>query len=114
MVQAKMKKGNIRRNIKKKRKKKERIKNIKSLYRSIFRATELHINHFFRRNEEEEEQEEGEVVEPHPLVSVTDINPEDIPEVPTNKFLLRAGGSKEEKRGGKLSYSIIINNIFRR
>lgn len=61
------------------------------------------INHIiFRKDEESEEKEEGEVVEPHPLVSITEINPEDIPEVPTNKFLMR-GDSKDDKRDGKNS-----------
>ena len=39
---------------------------------------------------EEVEEEEGE---PHPLVSVTKIDPDEIPEVPANKFLYRAGST---------------------
>jgi len=44
--------------------------------------------------------EEGEIREseeddgkPHPLVSVTKIDPDEIPEVPANKFLYRAGST---------------------
>ncbi|KAJ8962010.1 hypothetical protein NQ314_005792 [Rhamnusium bicolor] len=44
----------------------------------------------------QESEEEGELVEPHPLVTVTDINPEDIPDVPVNKFLMRAGETKKD------------------
>lgn len=40
-------------------------------------------------------------------MSITDINPEDIPEVPTNKFLMR-GDSKDDKRDGKY-FSITIS-----
>lgn len=66
----------------------------------MFNITKF-INYIIsRKDEESEEKEEGEVVEPHPLVSVTEINPEDIPEVPTNKFLMR-GDSKDDKRDGK-------------
>ncbi|XP_011173499.1 peptidyl-prolyl cis-trans isomerase cyp11 [Solenopsis invicta] len=36
------------------------------------------------------EEDEGE---PHPLVSVTKIDPDEIPEVPANKFLYRAGST---------------------
>lgn len=36
------------------------------------------------------------MVEPHPLVTVTDINPEDIPDVPVNKFLMRGGENKKD------------------
>lgn len=60
------------------------------------------VHNFSRKDEDGEEKEEGEVVEPHPLVSISDINPEDIPEVPTNKFLMRGGETKfDDKRGGK-------------
>jgi peptidyl-prolyl isomerase G (cyclophilin G) len=40
----------------------------------------------------ESEAEEGEVAdegEPHPLVTITNINPEEIPDVPPNRFLFR-------------------------
>lgn len=70
------------------------------MYYYIITCFKISKTFFFRKDEEE--KEEGEVEEPHPLVSVTDINPEDIPEVPTNKFLLRGGDSKDEKRGGKI------------
>ncbi|KAJ8920399.1 hypothetical protein NQ315_005265 [Exocentrus adspersus] len=49
-----------------------------------------------------ETEEEGELVEPHPLVTVTDIKPEDIPDVPVNKFLMR-GGAEGKKDGEKRS-----------
>lgn len=60
------------------------------------------IIYFFRNEEEiDDEKEEGEVDEPHPLVSITEIDPKDIPEVPANKFLMRGGETKkEDKRGG--------------
>ncbi|CAH0552661.1 unnamed protein product [Brassicogethes aeneus] len=45
---------------------------------------------------EEDSEEEGEVKDLHPLVTLTDIKPEDIPNVPTNRFLLRRGASKDE------------------
>ncbi|KAJ8950712.1 hypothetical protein NQ318_012792, partial [Aromia moschata] len=48
------------------------------------------------KENQHESEEEGEVVEPHPLVTVTDINPEDIPDVPVNKFLMRGGENKKE------------------
>nr|XP_023025914.1 peptidyl-prolyl cis-trans isomerase G-like [Leptinotarsa decemlineata] len=44
------------------------------------------------------DEEEGEVIEPHPLVTVTNINLEDIPEVPKNKFLMRGGDKKENEK----------------
>lgn len=46
----------------------------------------------------EESEEEGEVNENdvHPLVSVSNINPEDIPDIPVNKFLMRSGGTKDK------------------
>lgn len=62
--------------------------------------------------EDDDEKEEGEVIEPHPLVSITDIKPEDIPEVPTNKFLMRGGDAKtDDKRGGKIMH--YFHNIRR-
>ncbi|XP_017781537.1 PREDICTED: peptidyl-prolyl cis-trans isomerase G [Nicrophorus vespilloides] len=54
--------------------------------------------------EDEEERcvvsEEGEVKEDemHPLVTLSNINPEDIPDVPTNKFLMRATGDRKDNR----------------
>lgn len=61
----------------------------------------------YSKESDQDAEEEGEVTEPHPLVSVTNINPEDIPEVPENKFLMRGGrvdnkkesNRKDEKRG---------------
>lgn len=32
----------------------------------------------------------------HPLVSISNINPDDIPDVPTNKFLMRGGTDRKE------------------
>ncbi|RZC33671.1 peptidyl-prolyl cis-trans isomerase G, partial [Asbolus verrucosus] len=43
-------------------------------------------------------EEEGELKELHPLATVTDINPEDIPDVPFNKFLMRGPQEKEKDR----------------
>lgn len=57
---------------------------------------------------ESSDAEEGEVKEDelHPLVSVTDINPEEIPDIPVNKFLMRGGPTnmdkgKKDKRSDK-------------
>lgn len=63
----------------------------------------------FRDEEEAQSEEEGEVKDPHPLVQVTDINPEDIPDVPFNKFLMRGGNNKEndqkvEKTDGRREF----------
>lgn len=80
-----------RKNTKKIRKRKKRIKKRRSKY--VINTFELHINEFFHRKEDSEE--EGEVKDIHPLVTVTDINPEDIPDVPFNKFLMR--GPQENK-----------------
>ncbi|CAG9856510.1 unnamed protein product [Phyllotreta striolata] len=53
-----------------------------------------------RRQKKEEksegEKDEGEL-EPHPLVTVTNINPDDIPEVPKNKFLMRGENKKDNE-----------------
>lgn len=32
----------------------------------------------------------------HPLVTVSNINPEDIPDVPVNKFLMRGANAKDK------------------
>nr|CAD7460645.1 unnamed protein product [Timema tahoe] len=53
-----------------------------------------------------EEGELGEEGEPHPLVTLTNINPDEIPDVPPNKFLFRGGPEKprdnaEQDRGQK-------------
>ncbi|XP_050293742.1 peptidyl-prolyl cis-trans isomerase G isoform X2 [Anthonomus grandis grandis] len=47
--------------------------------------------------EEEDDDEEGEVKEPHWLATVTDIKPEEIPEVPSNKFLMRGPPKGKDK-----------------
>ncbi|ENN76993.1 hypothetical protein D910_02884 [Dendroctonus ponderosae] len=44
-----------------------------------------------------EEEEEGELTEPHWLVTLTDIKPEEIPEIPSQKFLMRGGPPKERE-----------------
>lgn len=48
---------------------------------------------------------EGDSMIQHPLVTVSNINPEDIPDVPVNKFLMRGGNIdkeiKKEKREKK-------------
>lgn len=58
---------------------------------------------FYRKEESEEEAEEGELNEKdlhlHPLVTVSNINPDDIPDVPVNKFLMRGGNAKEKVKG---------------
>ncbi|KAL1513813.1 hypothetical protein ABEB36_003168 [Hypothenemus hampei] len=45
----------------------------------------------------DQEDEEGEVKEPHWLVTLSNIKPDEIPEVPSNKFLMRGGPEKENK-----------------
>ncbi|KAE8751297.1 hypothetical protein FOCC_FOCC001868 [Frankliniella occidentalis] len=51
------------------------------------------------KEEDDQEEEEGEY---HPLVSVTKIDPSEIPEVPSNKFLYRDDGrSKDFKNDGR-------------
>ncbi|CAG9772435.1 unnamed protein product [Ceutorhynchus assimilis] len=51
--------------------------------------------------ESDQEDEEGEVKEPHWLVTLSNIKPEDIPEVPSNKFLMRGGPIKERDHKDK-------------
>lgn len=54
-----------------------------------------------KKNKKRSKSEEGEIRDseeeehgqPHPLVSVTKIDPDEIPEVPANKFLYRAGST---------------------
>lgn len=47
---------------------------------------------------EEGSDEEGEVKEElHPLATVSNINPEDIPDVPVNRFLMRGVASRDKK-----------------
>ncbi|XP_018321567.1 peptidyl-prolyl cis-trans isomerase G isoform X2 [Agrilus planipennis] len=57
-----------------------------------------------KKETNDDEQEEGEVREDelHPLAIVSNIDPEEIPDVPVNKFLLRGGPPKEHsKKDGK-------------
>lgn len=57
-----------------------------------------------KKNDEAGSEEEGEVKEePHPLVTVTNIDPEEIPDVPFNKFLMRGGpqNQKDNKKDPK-------------
>lgn len=53
----------------------------------------LHISKKRAKSEDGEihDSNEEENEKPHPLVSVTKIDPDEIPEVPANKFLYRAG-----------------------
>lgn len=37
----------------------------------------------------------------HPLVQITNIKPEDIPEIPANKFLMRGAPSDKDKKDKK-------------
>lgn len=39
--------------------------------------------------------------EVHPLVTLTEINPDDIPDVPTNKFLMRGSPSNDKDKKAK-------------
>lgn len=55
----------------------------------------------FRKKTDPESDEEGEVKDLHPLATVTDIDPEDIPDVPFNKFLMRGPKEKEDDKKGK-------------
>lgn len=52
----------------------------------------------------------------HPLVTVTNIRPEDIPEVPANKFLMRGGPpsekDKKDKRNRGKKHIIILLYIL--
>lgn len=52
-----------------------------------------------RRNSVPSENEEGEVKDtvPHPLVSTSKIDPREIPDVPTNRFLMRGGRDNEDR-----------------
>lgn len=60
--------------------------------------------------EDGEEKEEGGI---HPLVTLTNINPEDIPDIPVNKFLLRGDprndSDKKDKRKGN---NVQSNQLF--
>lgn len=56
------------------------------------------VFHVLCCSNENEAAEEGEVTEElHPLVTVSNINPEDIPDIPVNKFLMRGGPQKDKK-----------------
>ncbi|KAK9693124.1 Cyclophilin type peptidyl-prolyl cis-trans isomerase/CLD, partial [Popillia japonica] len=51
-----------------------------------------------KKKKEEGSDEEGEVKEElHPLATVSNINPEDIPDVPVNRFLMRGVASRDKK-----------------
>jgi hypothetical protein len=50
------------------------------------------------RKADADSEEEGELKDLHPLATVTDINPEDIPDVPFNKFLMRGPQEKEKDK----------------
>uniref|UniRef100_A0A1B6CKH5 Uncharacterized protein n=1 Tax=Clastoptera arizonana TaxID=38151 RepID=A0A1B6CKH5_9HEMI len=53
-----------------------------------------------RKSESDETSEEGEVSdgEQHPLVTVTNIQPDEIPEIPPNRFLYRADKSSNKEK----------------
>lgn len=53
-----------------------------------------------KNGENDESVEEGEVKEDdvHPLASISNINPDEIPDVPVNKFLLRGDATNNDKR----------------
>lgn len=53
-----------------------------------------------KNGENDESVEEGEVKEDdlHPLASISNINPDEIPDVPVNKFLLRGGAANNNDK----------------
>lgn len=69
--------------------------NLKILWKAWYRFF------YFRKKKKDvsSEEEEGEVKEDelHPLVSVTKINPDEIPDIPSNKFLMRGDGKTSDK-----------------
>jgi len=50
------------------------------------------------KKKNKKEMEEGEIEEAHPLVQLTNIDPAEIPDIPSNRFLDRNPGAQEEKR----------------
>ncbi|VEN40775.1 unnamed protein product [Callosobruchus maculatus] len=55
-----------------------------------------------KENESDSEGlEQGEIPEPHPLVTLTNINPDEIPEIPSNKFLMRGRQADVDKKNKK-------------
>lgn len=60
--------------------------------------------------DQEVASEEGEVKEEelHPLVTVSNINPEDIPDVPINKFLMRGVSSRDKKDNRKRGWKLYL------
>lgn len=65
---------------------------------------------FFRKKAESEE--EGELKDLHPLATVTDIDPDDIPDVPVNKFLMR--GPQERDRKMKNRKSMVFSYFLQK
>ena len=56
-----------------------------------------------RASSEEREGKEDEILEgmPHPLVTLSKINPDEIPEVPSNRYLYRSDAKKDEEKDRK-------------
>lgn len=52
---------------------------------------------YFRKEGGSDEEGEVKEEELHPLATVSNINPEDIPDVPVNRFLMRGGSNREKK-----------------
>lgn len=69
----------------------------------------FHFTSLCFSNEEEAILEDGELKEEelHPLATVSNINPEDIPDVPVNKFLMR-GNVSSDRRDDRKKGSIAI------
>lgn len=59
------------------------------------KSEEGELRDSYEEHEEEEGEEDGL---PHPLASVTKIDPDEIPEVPANKFLYRAGSANANQK----------------
>jgi len=94
-----------------KRRKIKKTKNPRSKSNKI--DLEVTLLKFDYRKEEgetsEQEEEEGEVKEPNWMIQVSNIKPEEIPEVPSNKFLMRGAPDKEknnkDRKRGKNCFS---------
>lgn len=83
-----------------KRRARKGLLNERRSYKSS-RTFDIAITTLFCSSKKRAKAEDGEIRdsneeddgEPHPLVSVTKIDPDEIPEVPANKFLYRAGST---------------------
>lgn len=69
---------------------------------------------FVYRKENGNTENDGKVPEEelHPLVSVSNINPEDIPDVPVNKFLMRGAALNEPKENRKRGALVLLCFLF--